>query len=145
MHIESLGGNRYFFLLVDNFSRITWIRFLQSKGQTFETFLKFQAQVERETGNKIKIIPSDIGGEFLSKEFNEHCEKLEIQRELSPPYTPQYNGTVERKNRVVVEKIRCLLKCSGLPVVFWAEAAATAVHLINISPTEAIPNSTPYE
>lgn len=60
-------------------------------------------------------------------------------------YTPQYNGTVERKYRVVVEKIRCLLKSSGLRIALWAEATAAAVYLINISLMKVIYNSTPYE
>lgn len=90
--------------------------------------------MERQTGDKIRIIHSDKGGKFLSKEFNEHYEKLGIQHEMTPSYTPQYNRTVERNNRVVVEKIRCF------PISFWAEVAATAVYLINISPMEAIHN-----
>lgn len=61
------------------------------------------------------------------------------------PYTPQHNGTVEQKNQTIVEKARCLLKSSALPMAFWAEAASAAVYLGNISPTEPLPDKTPYE
>lgn len=49
MHTESLGGNKYFVLLADDFYRMTWIRFIKSKNHAFETFLKFQVLVERQT------------------------------------------------------------------------------------------------
>lgn len=104
MHVRSMGGNKFFLLLVDDYTRMTWVYFLQSKSEAFECFLKFQAAVERETVLKVKVLRSDRGGEFLSREFNDHCERSGIQRELTPSYTPQLNGTVERKNRVIVEK-----------------------------------------
>ncbi|GKV47717.1 hypothetical protein SLEP1_g54586 [Rubroshorea leprosula] len=55
------------------------------------------------------------------------------------------NGVAERKNRTVVEMARSMLNEKKLPQTFWAEAAATAVHILNISPTKAVRNMTPYE
>lgn len=88
MHMESLYGNKYFFLLVDDLSRMTWSYFPRLKSQAFEMFVKFQMMVERQTKNKIKIIRSNRGGEFVSREFSEHWEKQGIQRELTLSYTP---------------------------------------------------------
>lgn len=51
----------------------------------------------------------------------------------------------ERKNRTVVEMARSMLKAKNLPNSFWAEAVATTVHLLNISPTKAVWNHTPFE
>lgn len=51
----------------------------------------------------------------------------------------------ERKNHKVVEIARSLLKTKGLSNEFWAEAVTTTVYLLNISPTKAVPNQTPYE
>ncbi|KAH0779714.1 hypothetical protein KY290_006141 [Solanum tuberosum] len=68
-----------------------------------------------------------------------------IHRELATPYTPEQNGVAERKNRTVVEMARSMLQAKGLPNHFWAEAVATSVHLLNLSPTKAVMNQTPFE
>lgn len=52
---------------------------------------------------------------------------------------------VERKNQTVVEMTQSFLKSGKLPIRFRAEAVATSVHLINISPTQEIHNKTPFE
>ena len=38
-----------------------------------------------------------------------------------------------------------MMQAKGLPICFWAEAVATAVYLLNLSPTRAVRNQTPYE
>ncbi|GJY85512.1 retrovirus-related pol polyprotein from transposon TNT 1-94 [Tanacetum coccineum] len=79
-----------------------------------------------------------------------HSEKGEsfkrgITRQLTAPYTPEQNDVAERKNRTVVEMARSMLKQKGMPHSFWAEGVATAVHILNLSPTKAVWNQTPYE
>ena len=81
----------------------------------------------------------------MSTDFNEFCEKNGIHKELTAPYTLQQNGVVERKNRTVVEMSRSLLKGKGLPNNFWTETVSTVIYLLNISPTKAVQNQTPYE
>lgn len=100
---------------------------------------------ERQSGHKIKILHTDRGGEFISHEFRDYCDRLGIKRQLSAPYSPQQNGAVERKNRTLLEMARSLMKCGGLTNKFWAETVATTVQLINISPTHALLHKTPYE
>lgn len=68
-----------------------------------------------------------------------------IRREFTAPYSPQQNGIAEHKNRTLVDKARSMLNARKLPTKFWAEAIATTAYLSNISPTQAIPNRTPYE
>ena len=94
--------------------------------------------MEKESGRNIKVLRSDRGGEFLSNEFKIFCAEKGIQRQLTAPYIPEQNGVAERKNRTVVEMARSLLKEKDLPNYFWAEAVATTVHLLNISPTRAV-------
>jgi transposase InsO family protein len=145
MNTESFGGRRYYFLLTDDFSRISWVYFLQNKSEAFENFRKFKALVENQSESCIKALRTDRGGEFLSNEFNHFCEENGIRRELTAPYTPEQNGVAERKNRTVVEMARSLLKAKELPNQYWAEAVATSVYLLNISPTKAVLNQTPFE
>ena len=64
---------------------------------------------------------------------------------MTAPYTPEQNGVAEHKNRTVVEMARSLLKGKHIPNQFWAEAIATTVYLLNISPTKAVMNQTPFE
>jgi hypothetical protein len=66
MHNESLNGSKYFLLFIDDFSRYCWVYFLKSKADVFAEFVKFKAAVELETGNKLKILRSDNGGEYTS-------------------------------------------------------------------------------
>ena len=73
------------------------------------------------------------------------CEKESLHRQLTAPHTPEKNGVAERKNCTIVEMARSLLKGKRLPNDFWAEGVATAVHLLNLSPTKAVQNMTPYE
>jgi hypothetical protein len=68
-----------------------------------------------------------------------------VQRQHTAPYTPQQNGVVERRNQSVVNMARALLKGRGVPSVFWGEAIATAVWILNRVPTKALEGVTPYE
>ena len=142
---KSFGGSQYFLLFTDDYSHMSWVYFLKLKYEIFDNFRKFKALVERQSGRYIKTLQTDRGDEFLSNEFSSFCEENDIHRELTIPYTPEQNGVAERKNRTVVEMARSLLKGKHLPNQFWAEAVATAVYLLNISPTKAVMNRTPFE
>ena len=56
-----------------------------------------------------------------------------IKRELTAPYTPPQNGVAEGMNRTIQERLKSMLSNAELSNGFWAEALATAVHLINRS------------
>ncbi|KAD3338048.1 hypothetical protein E3N88_33569 [Mikania micrantha] len=101
--------------------------------------------VENQTGRKIKKIRSDNGLEFCSGLFNQFCRENGISRHLTVPGTPQQNGLVERMNRTLLDKVRCMLISSGLPQNFWAEAVMTAAYLVNRSPSSAIEMKCPME
>jgi len=98
MQTNSLGGSHYFLLFTDDYTRMSWVYFLENKLETFENFLQFKAMVENHSEYHIKILCTDKDGEVLSKQFNLFCNKEGIQREVTTPYTPQQNGVAERKN-----------------------------------------------
>jgi transposase InsO family protein len=102
---------------------------LKSKNQAVDAFVKYKAEAENNTGNKIKVVRSDRGGEFLANAFQNVYEQAGIRRHFTAPYTPQQNGVVERKNRTVMEMARELLKSMGVPGRFWAEAVRHSVYL----------------
>ena len=85
----SFGGRHYFLTFIDDFSRKTWVYLLKEKREALETFKRFKALVENQTGCKIKALRSDRGGEFTSKAFEEFCKSQGIWRTLTAPYSPQ--------------------------------------------------------
>lgn len=139
------AGNRYFMLIVDDFSRFMWGVLLKTKDQAFVAFRRFKAAAELKSGLKLKVLRSDRGGEFTSVEFNSFCEDHGIQRQLTAPYSPQQNGVVERRNQTVVAMARCLLKSQNMPGCYWGEAVATAIYILNRAPTKSVAGKTPYE
>jgi len=60
-----------------------------------------KALTKNQTGKRLKAVRLDRGGEFMSSDFKEFCDKNGIKREHTIPGTPQQNGVVERKNRTV--------------------------------------------
>ena len=134
----SNGGKRYFISFIDDFSRKTWVYFLQEKSEAFTAFQMFKALVEREADSQIKILRTDRGGEFNSQEFGSFCKNHGIRKQLTAAYTPQQNGVCERKNRTILNMVRSLLQRSGLPKSFWPEAVVWSVYILNRSPTIAV-------
>lgn len=126
-----MAGNRYFITFVDEFSRMLWIYVIKMKSDALYTFIKFKAYAERESGKKLKILRMDRGGEYTFGDFKNHYQACGIVHEVTTPYTPQHNGLVERRNRIIVNMAKCLLKEKNLPRKFWGEAVSTFVHILN--------------
>ena len=130
----SLGGKKYILVVVDNYSRFTWVVFLKDKG---ETFIHFKSVVNKIQNKKGKIVKSlsrmrgDHGIEFDNSSFIEYYDELGIRHEFSSPITPQQNGVVERKNKVLIEMPRVRLSSKTFPKYFWAEAKNTSCYVVN--------------
>ena len=141
----SLNGSKFYIAFIDDHTRMCWIYFMKFKSEVADIFWKFKAWVENQSRCKLQVIRSDNGTEYTSKKFNKFCENAGIEHQLTAPYTPQQNGVVERKNRTLMEMTRCLLHDKGLPKKLWAEAANTAIFLLNRLPTKALQQRTPFE
>jgi hypothetical protein len=114
MQTKSLGGARYYIQFTDDYSRKTYVYFMKTKNESLDHFKTYQAMAELHTGNKIKHLRSDNGGEYISKEFNDWLKQNGIIQQTSAPYTPEQNGLAERNNRTIVEKARCMLRMRNL-------------------------------
>ncbi|WVZ61704.1 hypothetical protein U9M48_011534 [Paspalum notatum var. saurae] len=141
----TLSGNRYFLLLINDYSRFMWAALLGSKDLAQDAIKRIQAAAERKSGRKLLALCTDRGGEFTSTQFTEYCAELGVGRQLTAPYTPQQNGVVERRNQTLVGMVRCMLKAKGLPGMFWGEAITTAVYILNRTTTKGTGCKTPYE
>jgi hypothetical protein len=132
-------------LVIDDFSRLTWVAFLREKSDAFENFKKFKALAENQTGRKLKEIRSYRGGLFLSRDFKEFSDRHGIKREYTIPGTPQQNGVVERQNRLVQQMSRAMMSERDISQTFWVEAIHTTVHILNKAHLRPNRDKTPYE
>src|SRR5438128_4859277 len=141
----SIGGNKYGFVIVDDYSHFTWVFFLQDKSEVQETFKKFARRAQNEFEVKIKRIRSDNGSEFKNTSIEKFLDEEGIKHEFLTPYTPQQNGVVERKNRTLIEAARTMLDEYKTSDQFWAKAVNTACHAINRLYLHKIMKKTAYE
>lgn len=82
-NFRSVQDDRYFILLIDDYSKMMWVAFLKEKLEAFEKFKIFKAKAETKSGLKLKCLRFDRGGELCSGEFNSFCEIHGIRRQLS--------------------------------------------------------------
>ena len=145
MEVKSLGLSRYALVIKDDKSSFRSIYFLKHKSDSFYSLAAYIGYVKRVTGNDIRTMRSDNGGEFIDMRVQDLFENKGINHERSTPYTPQLNGKIERENRTITELARTMLQHRNLPQHLWAEAMATAVYCLNLIPLKNSNGITPYE
>ena len=146
----SISGYTYFIIYIDDFTRMGWIYLLKSKSadDVCEVFIQFKAEVETATGLSIQRFRCDNGtGEYDNNQFRGILAKAGTILEPSAPYTQHQNGVSERRIRIIVEMVMCMLKDAQLGKEFWAEGASTASYIVNRIPTRALSadSKTPYQ
>ncbi|XP_010542220.1 PREDICTED: uncharacterized protein LOC104815505 isoform X1 [Tarenaya hassleriana] len=102
-HVETYDGYKYFFTLVDDFSRLTWVYLLHSKSDVLSKFSEFLAYVQTQFQTTVKQIRSDNAPELA---FTKLLQAKGIHHQFSCPYTPQQNSVVERKHRHILNVAR---------------------------------------
>ena len=73
MQVESLGGKKYAYVVVDEFSRYTWINFIREKSENFNVFKDICQKLQREKDSHVIRIRSDHGKEFENNKFSNFC------------------------------------------------------------------------
>ena len=89
---------------IDDHSRKLWAYVLKTKDQVLSVFKVFQARTKRESGQKLKAIRTDNGGEYQGQ-FEEYCQSQGIRLEYTVPKTPKLNGLAERMNHIIMERV----------------------------------------
>jgi hypothetical protein len=145
MPSSSISGYVCYVSFIDDYSHKTWIYFLKTKDEVFSKFKEFKALIENLSKIKIKILKSDNGGEYTSKEFVNFCKDVGIKRELTTPYNPQQNGVVEWKNITILEALKTMIHDQDLPMCLWEEAAMAVVYVHNRLSHCALGLKTPEE
>ncbi|KAJ9547523.1 LOW QUALITY PROTEIN: hypothetical protein OSB04_020066 [Centaurea solstitialis] len=145
MRVQSINWRKYVLVIVDDFSRYTWVNFLRSKDGASEIIISFIRNVQVRLQLPVQVIRTDNGTEFKNRTLDSFLDSVGITHTFSAARTPQQNGVVERKNRTLVEAARTMLAFSKLPLHFWAEAVASACFTQNRSLITKRFMKTPYE
>lgn len=142
---EGLSKSRFLMLILDIYSKFNRIYLLESKeaSLTLNVLKDYIPWAERQTNCKIKVIRCDNGKEFVNQVWDVFCSNVGIELQSTIPYHPQSNGVVERFNRIIGERIRCVFNESGLPFMFWTEIAHAISYVLNRTPRKKNPNTTP--
>jgi transposase InsO family protein len=93
--VRSMGGKWYVLVIIDDYSRYSWVFFLESKDQVFEHFRLLALRLNNEHPNSLKAIRSNNVTEFRNASFDDFCLEHGIDQQFSTPHVPQQNGVVE--------------------------------------------------
>ena len=102
---KSLGGNSFGLVIVDNFSRFTWVYFLRLKSKTTQALIDFIKHIELILKKKVQKIKSDNDSEFKNNVHDLFLTHKGISHNFSLAYNPQQNGVVERWNHSLCESL----------------------------------------
>ena len=138
----TIGDKKFYVTFIDDYSKFTRVYLLRNKDEAFDMFLSYKVEVENQLHRKIKRIRFDRGGEYIP--LNDYCEREGIIHEVTPPYSLESNGVVERKNMTLKEMMNFLLVSASAPDNLWDEAILFPCHLYNRIPYKKS-SRTPYE
>ena len=78
--------------MVDDYSKYTWLLFLNSKDETPQLIIDHVKKIQLEANLHVRMIRSNNGTEFKNSVLNDFCTEKGISRQFSAPRTPQQNG-----------------------------------------------------
>jgi transposase InsO family protein len=81
----SINSNKYGLIIIDDYSRFTWVLFLQDKSETQEVLKKF-LRTQNKFDVKVKKIRSDNGTEFKNTQVENFLNEEGIKYEFLAPY-----------------------------------------------------------
>nr|GEV91564.1 hypothetical protein [Tanacetum cinerariifolium] len=145
MRVQTINGKKYILVIIDDYSRFTWVKFLRLKDETPEFVIKFLKQIQVGLNKTVRYIHTDNGAEFVNQNLTEYYETVDIFDQKSVLRTPQQHGVIERRNRTLVEAARTMLIFSKALMFLWVEAVATTCYTQNRSLIHTRHTKTPYE
>nr|GEU43142.1 hypothetical protein [Tanacetum cinerariifolium] len=145
MRVQTINGKKYILVIMDDYSRFTWVKFLKSKDETSDVVIKFITQIQVGLNKTVRYVRTDNGTEFVNHTMTEYYERIGVFHQKTVPKTPQQNEVVERRNRTLVEAARTMLIFFKALMFLWAEDVATACYTQNRSLIHTRHHKTPYE
>ncbi|GKG01862.1 retrovirus-related pol polyprotein from transposon TNT 1-94, partial [Tanacetum coccineum] len=89
MRVASVNGKKYILVIVDDYSRFTWVKSLRSKDEAPAFIINFLKMIQ------VRLTET----EFVNQTLREYYEKVDISHDTSVARSPQQNDIVERRNR----------------------------------------------
>ncbi|CAI5977783.1 unnamed protein product [Closterium sp. NIES-64] len=147
--VRGQGHERYFLLVVDDYSRYTTVFPLRSKGDVTEVLIDWiraaRLQLRRSFSSDFPVVRlhSDRGGEFSSGLLRANCRARGIRQTFTLPESPQQNGIAERRIGMVMDVARTSMMHAAAPHFLWPFAVRYAAHQINLHPRVSMPETSP--
>ncbi|CAI7861445.1 unnamed protein product [Closterium sp. NIES-54] len=147
--VRGQGHERYFLLVVDDYSRYSTVFPLRSKGEVPEVLIDWirgaRCQLSERFGSDLPVLRlhSNRGGEFSSDLLRAFCRTEGIRQTFTLPASPQQNGIAERRIGMVMDVARTSMIHAAAPHFLWPFAVQYAAHQINLQPRVSLPETTP--
>ncbi|CAI7926582.1 unnamed protein product [Closterium sp. NIES-54] len=138
--VSGQGHERYFLLVVDDYSRYTTVFPLRRKGEVTEVLIDWIRGARRQLSESfasdlpVLRLHSDRGGEFSSDLLRAFCRAEGIRQTFTLPASPQENGIAERRIGMVMDVARTSMIPAAAPHFLWPFAVQYAAHQINLQP-----------
>ncbi|GKB91946.1 retrovirus-related pol polyprotein from transposon TNT 1-94 [Tanacetum coccineum] len=139
MRVASINGKKYILVIVDDYSRFTWVKFLASKDEAPDFIIKFLKMIQVRLNASIRNIRTDNGTEFVNQTLRNYYESVGISHETSVAQSPQQNGVVERQNRTLLTAMASEQISSGLGLQFMTPATSSSGLVTNPIPQQPFP------
>ncbi|CAI7806965.1 unnamed protein product [Closterium sp. NIES-54] len=144
--VRGQGHERYFLLVVDDYSRYTTVFPLRRKSEVTEVLIDWirsgRRQLSESFGSDLLVL-SDRGGEFSSDLLRAFYRAEGICQTFTPPASPYQNGTVERRIGMVMDVARTSMIHAAAPHFLWLFAVQYVAHQISLQPRVSLPETTP--
>ncbi|CAI7886976.1 unnamed protein product [Closterium sp. NIES-54] len=143
------GRERYFLLVVDDYTRYTTVFPLRSKGEVVDVLIPWirpvRLQLRERFGQDLLFLclHSDRGGEFSSNLLWDFCRGEGIFQSFTLSDSPQQNWIVERRIGLVMEVARTSMIHAAAPHFLWPFAVRYAAHQLNLWPRVSLPETSP--
>ncbi|CAI7881103.1 unnamed protein product [Closterium sp. NIES-53] len=147
--VRGQGHERYFLLVVDDYSRYTMVFPLRSKDDVTEVLIDWirvaRLQLRERFGSDFPVLRlhSDKGGEFSSARLGAFCRAQSIRQSFTLPASPQQNGIAERRIGMVMDVARTSMIHAAAPHFLWPFAVQYAAHQLNLQPRVSLPETSP--
>ncbi|CAI7877087.1 unnamed protein product [Closterium sp. NIES-53] len=147
--VRGQSHERYFLLVVDDYSRYTTVFPLRSKGKVTEVLIDWiraaRLRLRESFGSDFPVLRlhSDRGGEFSSALLGAFCRAQGIRQTFTLPTSPQKNGIAERRIGMVMDVARTSMIHAAAPHFLWPFAVQYAAHQLNLQPRVSLPETSP--
>nr|GFC16325.1 putative ribonuclease H-like domain-containing protein [Tanacetum cinerariifolium] len=145
MRFKSVNRKKYILVIVDDYSRFTWVKCLRSKDEASDFIIKFLKMIQVRLKVPIRCIRTYNETEFVNQTLREYYKQVGISHETSVARSLEQNGVVERRNRALIEDACTMLIYAEVLLFLWAEVVATACYTQNRSIIRLRHDKTSYE